>query len=75
MSNPSCKADRIQDSSATNDDDITATIEIRVVEALEHPFDDVDIILNIFTTRYGLDVSDDLHVRRMIAAKCVDSTW
>ena len=46
-------------SSTTDDDHVAAAIQISGIDAFQHPFDDVNIILDSLSARAGLDVSDE----------------
>ena len=53
------KADRIQHRTATDDDDVTATIHVRFVKDLEHPFQNMYVILHGLATGHDLRIADD----------------
>jgi hypothetical protein len=51
------KPDGVQDRSTADDDDIAAAIEVRGVKDLQHPFENVNVILDDFAPRHDLNVS------------------
>lgn len=58
MGDGSGETDGIEDGAAADDDDVAASVEVGRMNALEHPLDDVDVVLD------GLAAGDCLDVAR-----------
>ena len=57
MSDRSREADGVKDGSTTDHDHVTATVEVRMIHALEDPLENVNVVLDGLSAGNQLDVS------------------
>ena len=67
------KSDRIENCSTANYNDVTAPVEVCVIDALEHSLKNVDVVLDNLAARYRLDVSRREEAVGMIVTECIDA--
>jgi hypothetical protein len=54
------KPDSIQNRAASDDNHIAATVHVSFVENLQHPFEDMDVVLHGFAAGYHLRIANHL---------------
>ncbi len=59
----------VQHGTATDGYDIAAAIQICVIEALEHAFDDVDVVFDLFPTRQNLNIPRNPNLLTVLLAE------